>query len=73
MKRTMSPRIGILGANTFSTDGSGARKLDTQPSNTVNKTLKSIEVSPCFCPPPPRSITDLGSRGDLPGANGAWL
>ena len=43
MKRSMSPRIGILGANTFSQDGTAARRLDNQPSNTVNKTMKSIE------------------------------
>ena len=42
LKRTNSPKIGILGANTFSQDG-GARKLDGQPSNTVNKTIRSIE------------------------------
>ena len=45
MKRNASPRIGILGAQTFSVDGSAARKLENQPSNTVNKTIKSIEVS----------------------------
>jgi len=39
----MSPRIGILGANTFSCDSNVNRRLDNQPSNTVNKTIKSIE------------------------------
>jgi hypothetical protein len=43
MKRSLSPRIGILGANTFSQDGNPSRKLDNQPSNTVNKTMKNIE------------------------------
>ena len=43
MKRNNSPRIGILGAQTFSVDGSATRKLENQPSNTVNKTIKSIE------------------------------
>lgn len=28
LKKTMSPRIGILGANTFSIDGSASRKLE---------------------------------------------
>ena len=43
-KRSMSPRIGILGVNTFSQEGGSAtRKLEQQPSNTVNKTIKSIE------------------------------
>lgn len=40
----MSPRIGILGISTFSQEGGSAtRKLESQPSNTVNKTIKSIE------------------------------
>mmetsp|Transcript_4352 Transcript_4352/g.5817 ORF Transcript_4352/g.5817 Transcript_4352/m.5817 type:complete len:81 (+) Transcript_4352:491-733(+) len=43
MKRMMSPRIGILGVNTFSHESSANRRLDNQPSNTVNKTLKNIE------------------------------
>ena len=42
-KKLIQPRIGILGVSTFSQDGSAVRKLDNQPSNTVNKTLKSIE------------------------------
>ncbi len=43
-KRSMSPRIGILGVNTFSQEGgSASRKLEQQPSNTVNKTIKNIE------------------------------
>lgn len=45
LKRSTSPQIGILGANTFSQDGSMIRKKDSQPSNTVNKTIKAIEVS----------------------------
>lgn len=46
LKRTNSPKIGILGSNTFSQDasgGQGPRKLDGQPSNTINKTIRSIE------------------------------
>lgn len=43
LKKKLSPRIGILGANTFSQEGSANRKLESQPSNTVNKTIKSIE------------------------------
>lgn len=39
----MSPKIGILGHNTFSQDGAHNRRLDNQPSNTVNKTMRSIE------------------------------
>lgn len=43
LNKKLSPRIGILGANTFSSEGTANRKLESQPSNTVNKTLKSIE------------------------------
>ena len=43
MKRSISPRIGILGANTFAPDGNAQRRPDAQPSNTVNKTIRSIE------------------------------
>ena len=44
IKRNYSPRIGILGANTFTMEGGSAkRKLESQPSNTVNKTIKAIE------------------------------
>ena len=44
IKRNYSPRIGILGANTFTMEGGSAqRKLESQPSNTVNKTIRSIE------------------------------
>ena len=43
LKRSQSPQIGILGSSTFSQDGAGRRK-DNQPSNTVNRTIKSIEV-----------------------------
>ena len=43
LKRTNSPQIGILGANTFSNESSAARRMDNQPSNTVNKTIVSIE------------------------------
>ena len=43
LNRKMSPKIGILGANTFSQDGKANRRLDNQPSNTVNKVMKSIE------------------------------
>ena len=42
-KRMMNPKIGILGANTFSQEGNQNRRMDNQPSNTVNKTMKSIE------------------------------
>lgn len=43
LKRTQSPRIGILGSATFSTNGNPNRKLEDQPSNTVNRTIKRIE------------------------------
>lgn len=43
INRKFSPRIGILGANTFTSDGNSKRILESQPSNTVNKTIKSIE------------------------------
>lgn len=46
INRKFSPRIGILGHNTFTSEPGGTfakRKLETQASNTVNKTIKSIE------------------------------
>ena len=43
LNRSNSPKIGILGSNTFSKESGTARKLDSQPSNTINKTIKSIE------------------------------
>jgi hypothetical protein len=46
LKKTHSPRIGILGSSTFSPDASTKqRRLDAEPSNTVNKQFKRIEVS----------------------------
>ena len=46
MRRKQSPKIGILGNNTFSTDaGMTQRRLESIPANTVNSVIKNIEVS----------------------------
>ena len=44
MRRKQSPKIGILGNSTFSTDaGMSTRKLESVPANTVNSVIKNIE------------------------------
>ena len=46
MRRKQSPKIGILGNSTFSTEaGTSKRKLESIPANTINSVIKNIEVS----------------------------
>ena len=46
MRRKQSPKIGILGNTTFSTEaGTSLRKLESVPANTINSVIKNIEVS----------------------------
>lgn len=44
MRRKQSPKIGILGNSTFSTEaGTSKRKLESIPANTINSVIKNIE------------------------------
>jgi len=42
LKKTQSPRIGILGSLTFAPSGKN-RRMEEQPSNTVNQHMKRID------------------------------
>ena len=60
LKKSASPRIAILGPNTFSPEARNDAAIADEPTNTVNHHVKRIEVS------------ILGSNRRV-GVNGSWL